>query len=857
MCGLFVYNDLRSEKREARSEKREARSKESFLSFKRACVGLLGIVLSMVLLAYLFRLPLTSWYLTPMLSKNGAELHCIDWSLTRKLDLNIEKLCLTYQGQQIELAGIIANKQQVSVSRANLIISNQSNNQQPDTSQTEFKKLALVLPEQRPLIRIEQLDVVSPFTDTPVRLAIQEKRLNHFSILRDLNADVEISNYEVKANITFDEQVAERFVTLPTSSHFTIQSQIKFDGITVAIESSINASYQHAVGECDLGFASEGQLSAKYQLNQQHLYVDLSALQNQLSAKRDCLNSIADQQHQSFIEAQLPLTWQLHIEKPVSIEDKNLSAPIIKLQAIEGQSEVTVSNTSLSLLDPLTSLNSQVSIDFNSKDIDELKFNAHLHESSVSADFQLSVDSLPAFLDFQSDGALTEGFGVEGIGAKGKLNIEGLFTSPTAKLNTNISVKNALISGAQIADFSSAINAEYNAQQHLVVKANSKVKSLTYDDINAAKISNELTLSTDLSVGELFADIDAKTTAAKLSTAELSLNKLSVVSKALQSRALQATHHVFADGFEALVSHHMSEVAHPFELVIPEQAVSKLNPIIAQFEPLATVTDGVVSGNIKGDVNLQQAQGRVQISKFSALYNDYLANDFAVNLNGTFNSGQLNIAATKFTLNELRAGAVVKNIQGQLQVTANQPCVANLTGQVMGGAFVVNKFCPLSDSQTATVKFENIDASKLVTLDAESGISLSGRLAGTLPVVINKQGIEVKQGQLVNQGEGKLLITDNAGFEAVKAQQQELSTTLSLLENLDIKKLRSSVNLKPDGWLHLGVNLEGYNEAQQQAVNFNYNHEENVFTLLRALRLSDEITQRVEKEYAKKGSNDG
>ena len=792
-----------------------------------------------------------------MLSKNGAELHCIDWSLTRKLDLNIEKLCLTYQGQQIELAGIIANKQQVSVSRANLIISNQSNNQQPDTSQPEFKKLALVLPEQRPLIRIEQLDVVSPFTDTPVRLAIQEKRLNHFSILRDLNADVEISNYEVKANITFDEQVAERFVTLPTSSHFITQSQIKFDGITVAIESSINASYQHAVGECDLGFASEGQLSAKYQLNQQHLYADLSALQNQLSANRDCLNTIADQQHQSFVEAQLPLTWQLHIEKPVSVESKLLSIPTVKLQAIEGQSEVTVSNTSLSLLDPLTSLNSQVSIDFNSKDIDELKFNAHLHESSVSADFQLSVDSLPAFLDFQSDGALTEGVGVAGIGAKGKLNIEGLFTSPTAKLNTNISVKNALISGAQITDFSSAINAEYNAQQHLVVNANSKVKSLTYDDINAAKISNELTLSTDLSVGELFADIDAKTTAAKLSTAELSLNKLSVVSKALQSRALQATHHVFADGFEALVSHHMSEVAHPFELVIPEQAVSKLNPIIAQFEPLATVTDGVVSGYIKGDVNLQQAQGRVQISKFTALYNDYLANDFAVNLNGTFNSGQLNIVATKFTLNELRAGAVVKNIQGQLQVTANQPCVANLTGQVMGGAFVVNKFCPLSDSQTATVKFENIDASKLVTLDAESGISLSGRLAGTLPVVINKQGIEVKQGQLVNQGDGKLLITNNAGFEAVKAQQQELSTTLSLLENLDIKKLRSSVNLKPDGWLHLGVNLEGYNEAQQQAVNFNYNHEENVFTLLRALRLSDEITQRVEKEYAKKGSNDG
>ena len=109
------------------------------------------------------------------------------------------------------------------------------------------------------------------------------------------------------------------------------------------------------------------------------------------------MNIIADQQHQSFIEAQLPLTWQLHIEKPVSVEGEQLSVPIVKLLAAEGQSEVTVSNTTLSLQDPLASLNSQVSIDFNSKDIDELKLNAHLHESSVSADFQLSLDSLLHF----------------------------------------------------------------------------------------------------------------------------------------------------------------------------------------------------------------------------------------------------------------------------------------------------------------------------------------------------------------------------------------------------------------------------------------------------------------------------
>ena len=85
-------------------------------------------------------------------------------------------------------------------------------------------------------------------------------------------------------------------------------------------------------------------------------------------------------------------------------------------------------------------------------------------------------------------------------------------------------------------------------------------------------------------------------------------------------------------------------------------------------------------------------------------------------------------------------------------------------------------------------------------------------------------------------------------------QQQELQPVLSLLKNLDIQKLNSTVALNSDGWLNLGVNLQGFNEPQQQQVNFNYNHEENVFTLLRALRLSDEITQKVEQQYSQKGN---
>ena len=123
-----------------------------------------------------------------------------------------------------------------------------------------------------------------------------------------------------------------------------------------------------------------------------------------------------------------------------------------------------------------------------------------------------------------------------------------------------------------------------------------------------------------------------------------------------------------------------------------------------------------------------------------------------------------------------------------------------------------------------------------------------------MPFYFDDTGVEVKNGSLANQGQGKLIISNNEAFDAVMRQQQELQPVLGLLKNLDIQKLNSTVALKSDGWLNLGVNLQGFNEPEQQQVNFNYNHEENVFTLLRALRLSDEITQKVEQQYSKKGN---
>lgn len=331
------------------------------------------------------------------------------------------------------------------------------------------------------------------------------------------------------------------------------------------------------------------------------------------------------------------------------------------------------------------------------------------------------------------------------------------------------------------------------------------------------------------------------------------MKNIKVNSSGEQSRALQATHHVFVDGMELVVNHHFSSQAHPFEVIFPVQSILPLNSYINQFAPLATLTQGEFNGHIHGDINLQKASFKGKVSKLTALYNDYLASDFNSIFSGQYSSGQLNVEPTTFSINELRAGAVINNITGHWRLN-DEVQLDDVKGHVFDGNFGIERYIVGQPNQIVDVEFYNIDASKLVTFNEQSGISVSGRLAGTLPVHFDKNQVSVLDGQLFSQGEGRLKITNNAAFEAVLEQQQALKPVLGLLKDLDIQNLKSSVALKNDGWLKLGVNLQGYNKQAKQQVNFNYNHEENVFTLLRALRLSDEITQKVEQQYSQKGN---
>ncbi|WP_341219831.1 YdbH domain-containing protein, partial [uncultured Pseudoalteromonas sp.] len=665
-------------------------------------------------------------------------------------------------------------------------------------------------------------------------------------------ASATLYNNKVQGQLKVSDKLLKQLLKtdneLLSGLSFNTTQTFSFNGVEASLASNLQTLYDYKIQSCGITNSSKGVLSATYNLNSQKLDIDPSQLKNNVTISNNCQSLIPEGDYKAFAVKQLPLNWHWALPRPISLVDNNLTLPLITLKSNEqtGQEvDITFTDTFINIATPLQSARTQLKAQLHTDDINAVVLNTQLENAQLSGNYDIALTALPEFLPADANN----------VKAHGDFTLTQLVDSkPVGKVSTTFSFDKAVAYGATINTYTGKLVASMSEKLDANVVLKSEFKGAQYEEYKLTDINNTLSAKANLGVGELFAHLAANTQISTLTSPSIDLENINVDSKGLQSRALEASHHVFVNGVELVANHHVSKVAHPFEVIIPQQSVLSLNSLVSQFEPLAQLTQGEFNGRISGDVNLQKANFNLTIDDTSALYNDYLANQFSAQLSGQYDSGQLNVEPTTFNLNELRAGAIVNNINGKIKVVNNSAQAFDISGNVFDGVFELDKYTLLKSQQTANVTFKYIDASKLITLDDKSGITLMGRLKGWLPLHFSDSGVEVTNGNLLNQGEGKLIISNNTAFDSVMQQQQELQPVLSLLKNLDIQKLNSTVALNSDGWLNLGVNLQGFNEPQQQQVNFNYNHEENVFTLLRVLRLSDEITQKVEQQYSKKGN---
>jgi len=711
---------------------------------KRVGLIMSAVLLGIVLLGYVFRLPLLQRAVAPQLEKAGVTLSCLDFSLTSKLNVHVQKACLSYKNQELVVEGVTANTRHVEIKHAALNV-----NPLPQSNKVSSPAtiLDLALPEKRPTITVEQLSINSEFLNQPLIISINEPKLNQFVVNGDLSASATLYNNKVQGQLKVSDELLKQL--LKTDNE--LLSGLSFNGIEASLAGNLQTLYDYKIQSCGITNSSKGVLSATYNLNSQKLDIDPSQLKNNVTISNNCQSLIPESGYKSFAIKQLPLNWQWALAKQINFAHNNLTLPLITLKsAVQAKQNIDIrfTDTFINTAAPLQSARIQLKAQLHTDEIDAITLSAQLKNAQLSGNYDITLTALPEFLPAEANN----------IKAHGDFTLTQLVDSkPVGKVSTTFSFDKAVAYGTTINTYTGKLVASMSEKLDASVVLKSEFKGAQYEEYKLTGINNTLSARANLGVGELFAHLNANTQINKLTSPNVDLNTINVTSTGLQSRALKASHHVFVNGVELVANHHVSKVAHPFEVIIPQQSVLSLNSLVSQFEPLAQLTQGEFNGRISGDVNLQKANFNLTIDDTSALYNDYLANQFRAQLSGQYDSGQLNVEPTTFNVNELRAGAVVNNINGKIEVINNSAKAFDVSGNVFGGVFELDKYSLLKSQQTANVTFENVDASKLITLDDKSGITLTGRLKGTLPFYFDETGVEVKNGSLANQGQGKRL----------------------------------------------------------------------------------------------------
>jgi hypothetical protein len=384
--------------------------------------------------------------------------------------------------------------------------------------------------------------------------------------------------------------------------------------------------------------------------------------------------------------------------------------------------------------------------------------------------------------------------------------------------------------------------------------SNSQVKLLNISNIS------DITITSD-SASENASDntpksalkLDGQTRLISLSYNDKKLNNLTVdheLKTNLTTIAVSGEHKFqLGSGINLQMDHAQNDI----DIVIPEQPVKSLQTLVNQFNSKVQLAAGTFSGAVSGDLGSGNYSGNLKLTDASLKYDDIQVLFLQVDERFGINSNGLQLRGGNIRIDEINVGIPIRQVEMIVDIVDSVAKLERAEGELIGGKFVVSDLWLDGRKQRSNISVAGLDLAEVVALQKQQGIELTGEISGILPFQLGADSAMIEGGLLSSDGPGKLKIQNNPAFDSIKEQQEQLV----LLQNLDYRKLSSKVELAPDGWLDLELSIAGRNPDVKQEVIFNYGHKENIFTLLKSLRITssiqDSIEQRIEKRYSEKG----
>lgn len=263
-------------------------------------------------------------------------------------------------------------------------------------------------------------------------------------------------------------------------------------------------------------------------------------------------------------------------------------------------------------------------------------------------------------------------------------------------------------------------------------------------------------------------------------------------------------------------------------------------------------------------------QAALSLSGVSGIYDRSLFKDLAATLQLQYLDDKLQLDMNKASLAEIQHGITAGPLILSAQYKASRDTLSSgkldiqqLQLQAMGGRVQMQpQVLDLAlAEQQLQLELQHIDISQLLQQHPTTDLTGNGRISGTIPLLLGRNGASVTDGNIAAESPGGKLQYRPATAQSMAASNQGMKVVLEALDDFHYSVLSSKVSYDTNGKLVLALNLQGRNPALEagRAINLNINLEEDIPALITSLQLSsqisDKIKQRVQQRLQQQGAN--
>lgn len=200
------------------------------------------------------------------------------------------------------------------------------------------------------------------------------------------------------------------------------------------------------------------------------------------------------------------------------------------------------------------------------------------------------------------------------------------------------------------------------------------------------------------------------------------------------------------------------------------------------------------------------------------------------------------------TVARVASGIAVTDIRFELDSDLETWRLHEVSAQLLGGHLSAPTLTwPSTEYQPVTLS--NIAVEQIVALQSKPVVKANGRVSGTIPVRLLRSSLAIRNGHVHNDTPITLSIPETEGVQALKQTSQAVSLALDVISNLRINTFKAKIDMQADGWLNAAMTIKGVNPRLGQPIVLNYTHQENMFDLLRNLRISGRVVDAVVGEH--------